>query len=333
MLEKFSKPSDAVIRNKSSFFKNNTKHLNFIKSVNDFYIKQPKRTHCKNCISEIDHKEFCSHGVPYSVCKNCSHLNGLFEDTEDFANFLYSDSGGKNYSTNYLSDYDNRVQDIYLPKVEFLRQTMEAEEISDFSVLDVGCGGGHFVKSCEKLDINATGFDPSADLVGLGNTRLTSNSLAVCDMGDFENLIVNTDRTVVGLVGVLEHLREPQRALEAFAASKAKYLYLQVPLFGFSALLEHTNHSVFPRHLAASHTHLYTNQSISWFCDKYGFRRASAWWFGTDMVDLFRHLMVESSPGAQKHLRSYLAPFIDELQMVFDRHRVASGVNMVLAKA
>ena len=52
-IEKFSKPSIAVIKNKTSFFFENAKHLNYVLSVNDVYIQQPQRTRCKNCDSPI----------------------------------------------------------------------------------------------------------------------------------------------------------------------------------------------------------------------------------------------------------------------------------------
>ena len=38
--------------------------------------------------------------------------------TQKFINWLYKDSGGKNYSKNYLN-YQKRVNSIYLPKITF----------------------------------------------------------------------------------------------------------------------------------------------------------------------------------------------------------------------
>ena len=71
---KFSKPSIAVIRNKTSFFEENEKHLNHVKAVNDFYKKQPPRNNCKTCDEPLDEIDIFIHEVPYSLCKKCNHL-------------------------------------------------------------------------------------------------------------------------------------------------------------------------------------------------------------------------------------------------------------------
>ena len=47
---KFSKPSVAVIRNKTSFFEENEKHLNHVRNVNNFYKKQPPRIIAKHVV-------------------------------------------------------------------------------------------------------------------------------------------------------------------------------------------------------------------------------------------------------------------------------------------
>ena len=55
----------------------------------------------------------------------------------------------------------------------------------------------------------------------------------------------------VSLIGVLEHLQKPQEIFRALNQSKAKYLYVSVPLFSLTSLLEHISPKVFPRLLSA----------------------------------------------------------------------------------
>ena len=95
-VEKFSKPSVAVIRNKKSFFEENDKHLNYVLKVNEVYLQQDKRKKCKNCDNPISAIDFVSHNVPYLQCEKCSHLNGAYEDSEIFCEFLYTDNDGAN---------------------------------------------------------------------------------------------------------------------------------------------------------------------------------------------------------------------------------------------
>ncbi len=337
-IERFSKPSIAVIKNKASFFQENDKHLSYVREVNKKYTEQPKRTHCKNCGNLISGFDFESHGVPYVACSICTHLNGLHEDTNEFVEFLYLSDGGSNYKENYLNAYDSRVDDIYTPKVEFMKDVLAKEfKLEMFSVLDVGCGGGHFVKSCENLGLSAYGVDPNAALIELGNQKLRNNRIGNCSINEFESIISKCEHDVVSLIGVMEHLQEPRKALLAFKESKAKYLYLQVPLFSFSVLLEHINQDVFPRQFNAGHTHLYTDESLDYICKEFGLNRVGEWWFGTDMVDLFRHLVVKSAPQNQGVMDGYIktnfSDMIDELQNVFDNKKRCSGVNMILSKS
>ena len=332
---KFSKPSIAVIRNKTSFFEENEKHLNHVKAVNDFYKKQPPRNNCKTCGEPLDEIDIFIHEVPYSLCKKCNHFNGRHEDTREFAEFLYADSDGDDYSKNYLNNYSSRVNDIYIPKAKFLLEILNKNNVKDFSVTDIGCGGGHFIKACEDLDINGVGFDVNKMLIDLGSKMLINNKIEYRNLDKINELIKKTETEVLTLIGVLEHLMDPIGALSAFNESNAEYLYLQVPLFSFAAIQESMHDDVFPRQLNAGHTHLYTNESIQFLCDKFNLKRAGEWWFGTDFVDLFRHLHIKVNSGSQvksSMIQNYLGDHIDDLQEVIDRKKMCSGVNMILQK-
>ena len=58
----------------------------------------------------------------YVFCQKCGHLNGIFEDGEDFANSVYSDDAAI-YGDNYFADTKNSLMkelNIYDPKADFL---------------------------------------------------------------------------------------------------------------------------------------------------------------------------------------------------------------------
>lgn len=333
---KFSKPSSAVIKNKTSFFEQNEMHLNHVRKVNHFYMKQPPRNFCKTCSSKLNEVDLVIHEVPYSICKICNHFNGRYEDTKEFAEFLYSDSDGEDYSKNYINNYEARVNDIYIPKAQFLIEVMDAESNSNYSVTDIGCGGGHFVKACENLQISAIGYDVNKDLIELGSKMLKENKIIYKDLDLINDLIKATDSNVLSLIGVLEHLMDPIGALQAFQESDAEFLYMQVPLFSFAAIQESMHDDVFPRQLNAGHTHLYTKESIDYLCSKFSFKKVGEWWFGTDMVDLFRHFNIKTKAESDKKskiINNYLGDYIDDLQKVLDKEKLCSGVNMILKKS
>ena len=144
---KYSKPSTALLSAKKAFFTDNDALLKNALKINMVYSKQPRRTKCKNCDENIGGSEFSSHGIPYVICKNCNHLNGGYEDTQEFVNSLYQEEVGSNYKKNYLDNYDSRVEGIYLPKVEFMHEVLTEIDCGDNnSVLDIGCGGGTSLK-------------------------------------------------------------------------------------------------------------------------------------------------------------------------------------------
>ena len=109
----------------------------------------------------MSHRDFISHKVSYSFCRRCEHLNGKNLLNSHFNKKIYTSNNGKNYSSNYTKLFLERLKKIYIPKVKFMKDTIKEK----ISVLDVGCGAGHFVKACEINKIEAIGIDPNKDLV------------------------------------------------------------------------------------------------------------------------------------------------------------------------
>ena len=170
---KFSKSYRNILDLKKSFFFENQTNLKSSIKINKVYKKNPARRICKNCQKKSLSKFIKSHLIDYYICKNCSHLNGKYQDTENFATNLYFKNSGKNYYKNYLNDYEDRVKNIYLPKVDFLKKIIKEK----INLIDIGSGGGHFLKALELKKINAIGFEPSKILCKLGSKKLKYNIL------------------------------------------------------------------------------------------------------------------------------------------------------------
>ena len=85
---KFKKISDVSII-KKDFFDINKKYLDKALKENKFYIKQIKRKKCKNCNLKINKTVFQSHKVNTHFVK-CNHLNGIYEDTNEFIKNLFN---------------------------------------------------------------------------------------------------------------------------------------------------------------------------------------------------------------------------------------------------
>ena len=330
---RYSKKYNNIFNLKKDFFKNNYLHLQDRLKINRFYKKQKKRKFCKNCERSISKPFIKNFLIGYGICKHCGHLNGEYQDTKKFTEWLYSSSDGKNYAKAYLDNFGSRVKNIYLPKAEFLKKVLKRK----IRILDIGSGGGHFLKALELKKINGVGLEPNRILTELGNKKLKKNKLLNIDLDDsYEFVTRQKNFNTVSLIAVLEHLEKPNELLKAFNKSQAKYLYLALPLFSLGIFLENNFTNVFPRQLSGGHTHLCTEKSISYLAKKNKLKIVGEWWFGQDMPDLYRSLLMSKNildkKIYQKELNDNLFKVINELQHVLDKNKICSQVHIIFKK-
>ena len=330
---KYSKPYGDVCSIKKDFYEENNKFLKSVIKINLKYKNQPLRKKCKNCGNKISNKVFFQFKIHYSFCNKCNHLNGIYEDTENFTRYLYKDNEGSNYYKYLLNNFDKRVKNIYLPKVNFLKKVIKEK----ISVIDIGSGAGHFLKALEQKNIHAIGYEPSEALVKLGSKKIKKNKIVNLDIDlCYKKILENNNSNTLSLIGVLEHLSRPLDAIKLYKKSKIKYLYISVPLFSLSVFLENSFKSVFPRQLSEGHTHLYTKDSLYYLAKKNNLKIIGEWWFGTDFADLHRSLSISSSTknfnSYKMLLDKFLFSSVDKLQNVLDKKNICSQVHMIFKK-
>ena len=59
------------------------------------------------------------------------------------------------------------------------------------------------------------------------------------------------------------------------------------------------------RQLITSHTHLYTQKSILHMIKKFKFKILGEWWFGSDISDLYRSIIINSNFYNKKILKIF----------------------------
>ena len=303
---KFSKSYNSIYKIKKDFFNENQKNYKNIQKINKKYLKQPIRKNCKICNSNLPKKIFFQHLIDYSICKKCGHLNGLNQDTNKFTDWLYNQDTGKNYSYTYTRNFSKRFKEIYIPKAKFLKSILK----KNINLIDLGSGGGHFLKALETEKIKGVGFETNEILINLAKKKLKKNKIFKFEINKFKNSINDKQFNVLSMIAVLEHLNDPHEIMNLFLKSKLKYLYISIPLFSLSALIENSFKNIFPRHLGGAHTHLFTSNSINYFKKKYNLRSVGEWWFGTDFPDLFRSLQVSSNSYDKKTYSKFLYKYL-----------------------
>jgi SAM-dependent methyltransferase len=342
---RFGKPSGPLLQQKTAFFQDNDRLQENVQRICNIYARQPKRSHCKNCSFELSGHGFRKLKVLYFQCANCGHLNGAYEDTDEFCHAVYAEAGGASYAQTYSAAdreaYDKRVSTIYLPKAEFLAEVLHGlgETFEHLSFADMGAGSGYFVAALLRAGATkVVGYEVSECQVELARQMVERGAFKQHALADVETIAPQADAAVVSMVGVLEHLRHPRTVLSAIKENpKARYIFLSIPLFSPSVYFEAVFPNIFHRHLGAGHTHLYTDASLDWMCREFGFDRVGEWWFGTDMVDLYRHVLVTlgKQPETAALTEGWQEAFrgvIDSLQLELDTRRLSSEVHLVLRK-
>ena len=221
-MKKYGKSVTHLFKHKKSFFNENDQLLKHEQDISNLYIEQPLRTKCKNCSDTIDKPDFYKNQVPYTFCSNCGHLNGLHDDTNLFCNEVYKEDKGssyaKNYSTKDINTYNQRMEDIYLPKVDFLKKSLEElNEIPEsMSYVDFGAGAGYFVKALHESGMkNSIGYDVSDAQIDIGNRMIGMEVLYCHNLDDTLEMASNIDVDVLSMIGVLEHVQHPRKILKA----------------------------------------------------------------------------------------------------------------------
>jgi len=341
-LIRFGKSAGPLIALKQNFFQNNETLCAESRRIAVLYAAQSRRTQCKCCDARLGAPSFSKNGIDYVLCERCGHLNGAHEDSDAFCAALYTDAGGANYASTYSAAdkeaYWRRVRDIYVPKAEFLRDALaERDDPSRLAYADLGAGSGYFVAALRELGLGRSqGYEVSEAQTALAERNLGAGAVRLFDMGDLLETAAALDCDVVSMVGVLEHVQQPRRLLRALQHNKrVRYLFISVPLFSPCVFLEMAFPEVFPRHLSGGHTHLYTARSLDWTCAEFGMTRAAEWWFGADMVDLFRAVTIELKRSCASKDESDLwpemfSPAIDDVQLALDKRKLASEVHMLL---
>ena len=54
-------------------------------------------------------------------------------------------------SLNYINDFRDRVKNIYIPKVKFLKKVIKQQ----FTLTDIGSGAGHFLRALELQNVES----------------------------------------------------------------------------------------------------------------------------------------------------------------------------------
>ncbi|MCW5752181.1 MAG: hypothetical protein KIT81_13640, partial [Alphaproteobacteria bacterium] len=74
--------------------------------------------------------------------------------------------------------------------------------------------------------------------------------------------------------------------------------------------------------------------SLDWMARELGWSRVAEWWFGTDLVDLYRSILVAlrkrgEAEALVERWGEQILPALDQMQLALDQRRLSSEVHML----
>jgi len=344
---KFGKKAQDILSIKKNFLLENKKLFSWQKKLFKIYNNQPKRKFCKNCERKLAGSKFRKLNIVYVICNKCGHFNGIKDDTKKLSEIFYQTSEQKKYSSIYKEaekkNYINRVKKIYIPKVQFfldvLKKYISKKHINNMEFIDIGCGSGYYISAMKRMGIkNFWGIDPSKSMVDYGNKINKFKKLNFVDHTKTVEVIksINSKKNIcISMIGSLEHIYNQNEILKKIKRNKkVKFLYIVVPCFSPSSIIELVFNNNFQRLLAPQHTHLYTYKSLKFLEKKFNLKIIGEWWFGADIVDLFRnfYISIQKNKENKNNLKIFENMFLDLLdpiQLTIDKKKLSSEAHLI----
>ncbi len=136
--------------------------------------------------------------IQEQICTNCNaiYLNPCY--TNEGFNILFEEAG---------QSYGSTIQ---RPTEQYEWINKRVDLTNDSSILDIGCGSGHFLASI-PLPLHKTGVDIDKQSIEIAKQK-NSNITFICS--PFETLEYNKKVDVITMFHVLEHLQKPLQTLK-----------------------------------------------------------------------------------------------------------------------
>src|SRR5438309_4908351 len=201
-------------------------------------------------------------GQEFLRCRQCSLLARVQMPTEEEAVNFYRDEYWVHFRMEQVGLGRNNV---YVHALEWLTGLHPAPGM----LVDVGCGGGAFLRLCRDRGWRAIGFDPSAQAVAYAREHgleAYPEKWPPCSLPD-------ESADAVTLINVLDHLRDPFVVLrEAWRILRpGGVLYIRVPNGWVHMNLMRTLHTIGLGQLAVFHLYGFTRDAFLHHLPRLGF--------------------------------------------------------------
>lgn len=288
-------------------------------------------TECPICDSSAENavpfSEVC--GAHYMRCARCEHVFVSPRPGEAAVQAFYSRDAG--YAATYTSIQTarQRVTEVALPKARWVIDVYQrAHGHSPRKILDIGAGGGHFVKACRDLGAACDGAEISAPSLRFCREHFGLELIErdfVTDAASF------TDVDVVTFWGVIEHVPRPRRLLEAARSvlSTGGICVVAVPRWDcLGTFVQRQFLDSIVRHMQPlGHLHLFSATSLLTALAALRTRPLEAWYYG---MDAYEFTVQACQAADSERALSALAPAINPIQFAIDQGRLSDEIAVAV---
>jgi 2-polyprenyl-3-methyl-5-hydroxy-6-metoxy-1,4-benzoquinol methylase len=285
---------------------------------------------CPICSGNQLHPLAEVYGYKYKFCIECEHVFVSNPPPDEALKVFYNtlDANGNMAapSKDLLIDdnYDIRVKEICLPKMNFLLDLLPKENLS---WLDVASGVGDLCKAGDMLGMKMLGIE-----IDPAEVKFAQKHGANVIHSDFSlpNILQNIiKKDVISFISILEHVKDPIKFLGNFISNDLRYVVVEVPRAkSISTMVNYQFNSNVARHMCPpNHLHLFSDQSLLLMLEKFKIKPIGAWYYGQDAKELFDTMQV--SKGGSHPYFELSDDFLDDLQVLIDRKGLSDEVLMI----
>ena len=252
---------------------------------------------------------------------------------------MYSGENESANTASYIDDkvYNQRVEMISGPKVEFAIKACVSENINIKSWLDIGCGGGEILSyiSNNYKSIEAMGIESDIQEVDFARKKQLTVYNVYVDVKErnelIENLIAKND--VISMFNVLEHIENPLELIKYLwnHMHKNAVIVFEVPRHPSAAsFANQTCTNMNYRHIVPPiHLQVFSEKSLNYLLEN-RFEIFAKWYFGQGYTDIINNAMLMSNLN-ESAIYLELVKLSNKIQQIFDESNLADQM-LIMAK-
>lgn len=290
---------------------------------------------CPACGTSNKGTAFIKNGYNFKKCENCQTYYISPRPTPDLLKIYYSTSRASKFWQDYMfpCSKDERIKDIYKPRVDLILDALEKYKIGRDLFIDIGAGSGFLGEEVAQRKIFK-----KIILIEPGPMKIKNNSVIEVINDSFENVVIDLNPDFVTNFELIEHLFSPLDFLKkVYALMKVGscFFFTTPNMEGFELL------TIFDKSIniaGPDHLNYFNINSITLLLQNLGFRNIEVSTPGKLDADIVRNHHLEGKIDiSQQGFLSYILidkpdVYLEPFQNFLKENRLSSHMLVLVRK-